>query len=168
VAKKRSALKFLQGQFREEKRVEKVYLALVKGHWPTRRKVVEAPLRKNELQSGERVVRVALDGKTARTEFEVEERFGDRATLVTARPITGRTHQIRVHAAYAGFPLVGDEKYGDDTFNKEMKQLGFRRLFLHAASLAFDMPDGTRCVCEAPLPPDLEMPLATLRESVTK
>lgn len=168
VAKKRSALKFLQDQFREKKKVEKNYLALVKGRWPNRRKVVEAPLRKNELQSGERIVRVALDGKAARTEFDVVERFADRATLIAARPITGRTHQIRVHAGHAGFPLVGDEKYGDDDFNKEMRQIGFRRLFLHAASLAFELPGGNRQKCEAPLPADLENPLAALRVSVTK
>ncbi len=166
VAKKRSALKFLQDQFREEKKIEKNYLALVKGHWPNRRKVVEAPLRKNELQSGERIVRVSLDGKAAKTAFDIVERFGDRATLLIASPITGRTHQIRVHAWHTGFPLVADEKYGDDGFNKEMKQLGFRRLFLHAASLAFDLPDGTRQKCDAPLPLDLEQPLATLRSSV--
>ena len=168
LAKKRSALVYLQSQFREEKQVEKVYTALVRGRWPHRRRTVEIPLSKNVLQSGERVVRADMDGKASKTEFQVLEHFSDKATLVTARPITGRTHQIRVHACHTGHPLVGDEKYGDDLFNKSMKELGFKRLFLHASALRFTLPDKVRIGCEAPMPADLDAALENWREVLSE
>jgi len=162
VAKKRSMLVYLQDLFRGEKKIDKRYMALVKGRWPNRGKVVDAPLQKNELQSGERVVRVSLDGKASKTEFEVVQRF-EESTLIEARPITGRTHQIRVHALHKGHPLVGDEKYGDEDFNRQMKSAGSKRLFLHAASLSFPLPEGAgRLQVKAPLPSELQTVLNNL------
>jgi len=101
-------------------------------------------LQKNNLRSGERMVEVNPEGKESLTEFSVIQRFGDFATLVEARPITGRTHQIRVHARHAGHPIAGDPKYGDDDFSQQIRELGGKRLFLHAASLTTELPDGTR------------------------
>jgi len=155
VAKKRSMLVYLQGLFRGVKQIDKRYLALVRGRWPNRAKVVDASLQKNELSSGERMVRVSLEGKPSKTEFDVVKRF-EEVTLVQAKPITGRTHQIRVHALHKGHPLVGDDKYGNDEFNKQMKKQGCRRLFLHAASLQFMLPDGQSLLVQAPLPEELQ------------
>lgn len=159
VAKKRSMLRYLQDLFRGQKQIDKRYRALVKGQWPNRAKRVEAPLLKNELQSGERIVKVSPEGKASKTLFEVVERYRD-ATLVEASPITGRTHQIRVHAQYKGHPLAGDPKYGDDDFNKMMREYGCRRLFLHAASLRFVLPSGVSLLVEASLPDDLQSVLS--------
>ncbi|MCV6588548.1 MAG: 23S rRNA pseudouridine(955/2504/2580) synthase RluC [Marinobacterium sp.] len=150
VAKKRSALKFLH-QALQGSRITKIYHALVTGHWNASSRRVEAPLRKNELKSGERVVKVQADGKAALTEFRVLNRYGRRATLVEARPITGRTHQIRVHVQFEGHPIIGDDKYGIDDVNQQMKALGLKRLFLHAAELRFPLPGGGRQIIKAPL-----------------
>lgn len=164
VAKKRSVLRFLQEQFRQDKQINKIYLALVKGRWANRRQIIDAPLAKNHLQSGERIVRVNPEGKASKTVFEVVEYLGDTATLMQVRPVTGRTHQIRVHAQSVGHPLAADEKYGDDNFNREIKESGIKRLFLHAASLEFKIMDGSIQKSEAPLPQDLAIPLDVLRK----
>jgi 23S rRNA pseudouridine955/2504/2580 synthase len=95
------------------------------------------------------MVEVAAEGKEALTEFRVLRRFGDFATLVEASPITGRTHQIRVHAKYAGHAIAGDPKYGDETFNREVRELGGRRLFLHAHALRISLPEGQVLAVEA-------------------
>ncbi|MDN6114749.1 MAG: 23S rRNA pseudouridine(955/2504/2580) synthase RluC, partial [Enterobacterales bacterium] len=131
VAKKRSALRALHEQLRM-KGMQKDYLALVRGQWQSHCKVVQAPLLKNILQSGERIVRVNAEGKPSETRFKVEERF-EHATLVKASPVTGRTHQIRVHALHAGHPIAFDDRYGDRDFDAELKGTGLDRLFLHAA-----------------------------------
>tara|TARA_R110002051_G_scaffold65769_2_gene119069 strand:- start:6132 stop:7106 length:975 start_codon:yes stop_codon:yes gene_type:complete len=143
IAKKRSMLRHLHAALRGDG-VRKRYLALVRGHWPATTKRVHAPLQKNNLRSGERMVEVNPEGKESLTEFSVVKRFGDFATLVEARPITGRTHQIRVHARHAGHPIAGDLKYGDDDFSQQIREMGGKRLFLHAASLTTELPDGTR------------------------
>ena len=161
VAKKRSMLKFLQEALRQAGGIDKQYFALVEGRWPNRRQHVEAPLRRNELQGGERIVRVDITGKASRTEFAIVERYA-LATLVRAKPITGRTHQIRVHALHAGHPIVGDDKYGRDDFNKQMRQAGFKRLFLHATALRIPTPEGAWLQVEAPLPDELSQALARL------
>lgn len=160
VARKASVLKDLHAQLRED-RVGKRYLALVSGRWSSRRHFVEAPLKKNTLKSGERVVRVDREGKPARTEFAVVERCSE-ATLVEARPITGRTHQIRVHALQAGHPILGDEKYGDRDANAAAAELGLRRLFLHASALTVELA-GRPIEVHAPLDRDLENVLEKLR-----
>lgn len=141
VAKKRSMLRYLHEALRE-KRIRKVYHALVVGRWPNRRQRVNAPLQRDELRSGERIVRVQAEGKDSITDFQVLRRFGDMATLVEACPLTGRTHQIRVHAQFTGYPIVGDVKYGTDTDNAQMREWGLKRLMLHAAELQLTLPDG--------------------------
>ena len=161
IARKASTLRELHRQLRED-RVDKRYLALVVGQWPRHQGLVEAPLAKNTLQSGERMVRVARDGKQAATEFSVIERFSE-ASLLEAKPITGRTHQIRVHAQFAGHPLLGDDKYADDAARDLAKALGLRRLFLHARSLSFSLPDSGRVTFQAPLDTDLQSILEKLR-----
>ncbi len=164
VAKKRSMLRFLHEQLRNGS-VNKRYLALVVGRWPRRRQLVNAPLMKNVLQSGERMVHVAEQGKPSLTEFSVVERFPG-ATLVEARPVTGRTHQIRVHARHAGHPLLGDDKYGDPEADRQFRERGLRRLFLHAAGLDIPMPEGAPGVTvDAPLAPELEQLLESLRST---
>ena len=119
------------------KTVQKDYLALVRGQWQSHIKVIQAPLLKNELSSGERIVRVSEQGKPSETRFSIEERYIN-ATLVKASPVTGRTHQIRVHTQYAGHPIALDDKYGDKDFDKQMNELGLNRLFLHAFSIRFE------------------------------
>ncbi|AUX93077.1 23S rRNA pseudouridine(955/2504/2580) synthase RluC [Mixta gaviniae] len=163
VAKKRSALRSLHEQLRE-KGMQKDYLALVRGQWPSHLKVVQAPLLKNILQSGERVVRVSSEGKPSETRFKVEERYA-HATLVKASPVTGRTHQIRVHTLHAGHPIAFDDRYGEREFDKQLASTGLRRLFLHAAALSFTHPhSGDRMRMEAPLDDELKQCLAALRK----
>jgi 23S rRNA pseudouridine955/2504/2580 synthase len=162
IAKRAPILRELHRQLRE-KHIEKRYLALVAGKWPRAVRVVDAPLQKNVLQSGERMVRVNREGKRAVTEFSVVERFAG-ATLIEARPITGRTHQIRVHAQQAGFPLLGDDKYSDDRTAAFARQIGLKRLFLHAASLQFSLPDSGELMLQAPLDVTLENILEKLRK----
>ncbi|MFU2099009.1 23S rRNA pseudouridine(955/2504/2580) synthase RluC [Mannheimia haemolytica] len=162
VAKKRSALRSLHEQLRE-KVVQKDYLALVRGQWQAHTKVIKAPLLKNELASGERIVRVSEEGKPSETRFSIEERYAN-ATLVKASPITGRTHQIRVHTQYAGHPIALDDKYGDAEFDSKMKEVGLQRLFLHAHAIRFEHPKtGEEMGITAPLDKTLKGVLAKLR-----
>lgn len=161
VAKKRSMLTFLQQALRERGRVQKTYWALVRGHWPKQLHQVDAPLLRSDGKGGERYVKVHTEGKPSLTHFKVLQRFQD-ATLVEAKPITGRTHQIRVHAKHAGHALVGDEKYGDAGFNAQMQRLGIDRLFLHAAALALVLPNEQTLQLEAPLPLNLQQALTRL------
>lgn len=162
VAKKRSALRALHEQLRD-KTVQKDYLALVRGHWQAHVKQIQAPLLKNELASGERIVKVHSDGKPSETRFRIEERYGG-ATLIKASPITGRTHQIRVHTQYAGHPIACDDKYGDAEFDQKMRALGLNRLFLHAYSIRFIHPkSGEEMVITAPLDKQMKSVLANLR-----
>lgn len=157
IAKKRSMLRHLQAALREKNTsgITKVYQALVIGQWPQTCRRVDAPLLKTEVADDERVVRVHADGKPSLTEFKLLKSYSN-CSLVEARPITGRTHQIRVHAQYMGHSLVGDEKYGDDEFNKAMRALGVKRLFLHAAELGFYLPDAKeKTFVAAPLAADL-------------
>ncbi len=150
IAKKRSMLRHLHEALRGDG-VDKRYMALVRGNWPTAKKRVNAPLLKNTLRSGERMVEVNPEGKDALTEFKVLRRFGEFATLIEASPITGRTHQIRVHALHAGHAIAGDSKYGDEDFTREIRELGGKRLFLHAYALRITLPDGAALNLEAPV-----------------
>ncbi len=132
VASRRSLLRLLHESLREQT-LKKTYLLLVQGSWPKDCRLVDQPLFKNQLSSGERKVRVSANGQTAQTRFEVVKRF-DHTTLVRAFPLTGRTHQIRVHAAFVGCPIVGDEKYAQNLVllpNGEKPQ----RLYLHSESI---------------------------------
>ena len=162
VAKKRSALRSLHEQLRE-KGMQKDYLALVRGQWQSHVKTVQAPLLKNILQSGERIVRVNQEGKPSETRFKVEERYAF-ATLVRCSPVTGRTHQIRVHTQYAGHPIAFDDRYGDREFDKQLADTGLNRLFLHAAALKFTHPGtGEVMRIEAPMDKQLKRCLEVLR-----
>lgn len=140
LAKRRSALRWLHQAIKED-RLKKRYLALLSGNWQQQTVEINVPLRKNTLQNGERVVRVDADGKSSRTNFYRLRQFAT-ATLVEVRPHSGRTHQIRVHAAHMGFPVAGDDKYGDREANAAFKTAGLRRLFLHASALSLPLPDG--------------------------
>jgi 23S rRNA pseudouridine955/2504/2580 synthase len=151
-AKKRSALAALQAEIREG-RVEKRYLALLAGRLPQKRLTVDAPLRKSVLQGGERMVRVDDEGKASRSRFAEVEGFAS-STLAEIAIETGRTHQIRVHAAHIGHPVAGDEKYGEREFNRAMREIGLKRLFLHAARFEFSIGERSFSF-NAPLPRDL-------------
>ena len=158
VARKRSALKALQDQFRERE-TGKTYLALVLGDWPERLKVIDAPLHKYVQGDGERRVKVVgkddADGQRAITLVKVRERLPG-FTLLEVTIKTGRTHQIRVHLAAQGHPIAGDDKYGDFERNKALHKQGLKRMFLHAWRLQFTHPaSGERTELLAPLPPEL-------------
>jgi 23S rRNA pseudouridine955/2504/2580 synthase len=164
ISRKRAVLKELHRLLREG-HVDKRYAALALGTWPRRTRVVDAPLQKNVLQSGERMVRVAKEGKRSITEFSVIERLPG-ATLVEAKPITGRTHQIRVHAQHTGCPLLGDDKYGDQRTEALCQQAGLKRLFLHAKELRFKLPHCGELRLEASLDHHLENALSILRKKM--
>ncbi|KFE55753.1 23S rRNA pseudouridine(955/2504/2580) synthase RluC [Pseudomonas syringae] len=150
IAKKRSMLRHLHEALRGDG-VDKRYMALVRGHWDTSQKRISAPLLKSNLRSGERMVEVNDEGKEALTLFKVLRRFSDFATLVEAKPVTGRTHQIRVHTLHAGHAIAGDTKYGDEDFSREIRDLGGKRLFLHAYMLTVPMQDGSELKLQAPV-----------------
>lgn len=154
LAKRRSALRRLHEQFREG-RVDKNYLALVVGDWQLGDHRVDAPLLVRHRQGGERHVIVNEQGKSARTRFRLSRTFG-KYSLLQCQPKTGRTHQIRVHALHLGYPLAGDERYGDPAENGKVKKLGLKRLFLHAQSIAFPDGHGNELHFTAPLAPGLE------------
>jgi 23S rRNA pseudouridine955/2504/2580 synthase len=164
VARTRAALRLAHAVMREGA-VEKHYLALVAGRWRLGRKTVDAPVLTRARAGGERVVRVHQAGKIAVSTFAVVEHYANVATLMDVAIHTGRTHQIRVHAAFAGHPVAGDEKYGDRDANAGLRAHGLRRMFLHAASIAFRWPDtGAAFRAEAPLPADLAAVLARLSD----
>ncbi|MEO8011042.1 MAG: RluA family pseudouridine synthase [Dokdonella sp.] len=151
-ARKRSALTALQAEIREG-RASKHYLALLGGHLPQKRMTVNQPLRKFVLQGGERMVRVDAEGKASVSHLAELERYA-MATLTEIAIETGRTHQIRVHAAHVGHPVAGDEKYGERELNRALREHGLKRLFLHAARFEFSI-GGRDFSFSAPLPADL-------------
>ena len=155
IARKPAALRTLHALMREGQ-VEKRYLALVKGKWELGKKRIDVPLRTDIRVGGERTVKADASGKDSVSHFKPVQFFGKRASLVEVALETGRTHQIRVHAAHAGYPLAGDEKYGDAEFNEKMKAAGLTRMFLHAHQVSFVWPDsGVEFSVSAPLPADL-------------
>lgn len=161
IAKRRSFLRAFQEQLRHGT-VVKHYLALVAGAWQGGRQTVTAPLRKNTLQGGERMVMVDENGKQAISVFTPVTRLA-ASTLVEVNLKTGRTHQIRVHGTHIGHPLAGDTKYGDANFNREMKSHGLRRLFLHAHYLEFmDASTDEVITVSAPLDNELKAVLDCL------
>jgi 23S rRNA pseudouridine955/2504/2580 synthase len=163
IARKASALRTLHALLREGQ-FEKGYLALVQGPWDLGRKRIDVPLRTDLRVSGERTVRAHASGKEAVSEFKPVQFFGSRATLMEVAIHTGRTHQIRVHAAHAGHPVAGDEKYGDAEFNRRMREVGLSRMFLHAHSVSFEWPGGGSFSASAPLPDELRAVLDRLGE----
>ena len=157
LAKTRRALVRLHAQLREGE-VDKRYLALVKGDWVNERQHVRLALTKYVTKAGERRVNVDAEGAASHTIVSLIRRFG-RFSLVEAQLRTGRTHQIRVHLAHLGFPIVGDDKYGDFELNKALARADARprlaRMFLHAASIALEHPMGGQPLAfQAPLPGD--------------
>ncbi|MEM9208085.1 MAG: RluA family pseudouridine synthase [Pseudomonadota bacterium] len=153
LTKRRSALRRLHAQFRESQ-VEKNYFALVTGDWQHGDVVIDQPLLVNHRQGGERHVVVSPDGKPARTRVRLSRRFSG-CCLVQCVPETGRTHQIRVHLAHAGHPIVGDVRYGNAATNREFAKRGMNRLFLHAQSIAFPDDGGNERLFTAPMPESL-------------
>jgi len=162
LARQGKTLKNLGAQFRENT-VHKTYHALVAGAWPEAITEVGAALKRQEAQGGERFVSVDTEGKKALTRFRILEMFAE-ASLVQARPVTGRTHQIRVHAQLAGHPIIGDEKYAEDDSNRHFAKLGIRRLCLHARELSLTHPEtGKTLTVRAPYDSQFEQALAQLR-----
>jgi 23S rRNA pseudouridine955/2504/2580 synthase len=155
VAKKRSALTALHDMMREG-RIEKRYLTLVAGRWANPLQHVKVPLFKYLTPDGERRVRVSSEGKASHSVVRLVRRWA-RFSLLEVELKTGRTHQIRVHLAHLGFPLCGDDKYGDFALNKALEAEGLKRMFLHAAQLSFVHPlTGEAIALQAPLPPELQ------------
>jgi 23S rRNA pseudouridine955/2504/2580 synthase len=162
VARDRSTLTALHALIRNGG-MHKTYMALVAGSWQLGTKRIDAPLATDNRQHGERHVRVAAAGKDSVSVFKPLQFFGSLATLMEVDIPTGRTHQIRVHASFAGHPLLGDDKYGDRDRNAELKRHGLKRTFLHAQSVAFEWPgSGVPFHASAPLPPELAAVLDTI------
>jgi 23S rRNA pseudouridine955/2504/2580 synthase len=167
LAKKRPALTELHRQLREGA-VQKVYCTLVKGRWREGKRSVALPLHKYVSQSGERRVSVRQDGLPAHTVFHLRRNWSG-FSLLEAELKTGRTHQIRVHLAHLGFPIAGDDKYGDFALNRQLAKQGLKRMFLHASRVAFAHPhSGALLKLEAPLPADLQGFLAMLETGETR
>jgi 23S rRNA pseudouridine955/2504/2580 synthase len=161
LAKKRSALTALHSQLRNGQ-VDKRYLVLVGGRWRNQKQSVELALHKFVTGSGERRVVVDEEGMPSQTVFRLKQRWED-FSLLEAELKTGRTHQIRVHLAHLGFPIAGDDKYGDFAANKVLASQGLRRMFLHAARVTLKHPEtGDRIQIESPLPGELSSFIAGL------
>ena len=156
VARRRSALRTLHALLHQGA-LEKRYLALVAGSWQLGHKRIDVPLKTHQRQGGERVVKAHASGKSSATEFRPVQFFGKRATLMEAALETGRTHQIRVHAAYAGHPVAGDDKYGERAANESLRKVGLHRMFLHAQTVSFVWPEtGREFTASVPLDDELK------------
>jgi 23S rRNA pseudouridine955/2504/2580 synthase len=166
IAKQRETLLNLHKLLREGG-ITKHYLALVKGRWRGKGRIIDAALRKNLLESGERRVKVSEEGKEAQSVFEPVTLYKE-CSLMQIQLMQGRTHQIRVHAVHAGHPIAGDSKYGDPDFNRHMKGLGLKRMFLHARSVACQLSSGRKVHVTAPLGEDLQAMLKRLDEGRTQ
>ncbi|MBC7944973.1 MAG: RluA family pseudouridine synthase [Burkholderiales bacterium] len=161
LAKKRAALLGLHAALREGN-VEKRYLALTSGVWRNARQNVRLPLKRYLTARNERRVAVGEDGQTTHTVFTLERSWHD-FSLLNAELKTGRTHQIRVHLSHLGFPIAGDDKYGNFALNRQLAKRGLKRMFLHAASLVVEHPvTGALLDLNAPLPEELASFLQTL------
>ena len=154
VARDPATLRTIHGLLREGQ-CDKRYLVLVAGKWDLGHKRIDVPLRTDTRIGGERTVRADASGKPSVSDFRPVQFFSNAATLMEVALHTGRTHQIRVHATYAGHPVAGDEKYGDAEFNARMREIGLTRMFLHAHSMSFEWPQGGPFSASAPLPPEL-------------
>ena len=166
IAKRRTYLIHFQNQLRHRK-MNKQYLAIVSGKWPKGKTLVDEPLLKTHLPSGERIVLVDKAGKASQTRFELVESLGDYS-LIQAKPLTGRTHQIRVHARHCFCPLLGDEKYSDlEKDGSVLNKLKIKTFMLHAKSLSFTLPETEEWVnMEAPLPKGMSDVINTLQDNV--
>ncbi|WP_210418693.1 23S rRNA pseudouridine(955/2504/2580) synthase RluC [Aliikangiella coralliicola] len=164
IAKRRSYLTHFHELLRTKK-MRKEYIAIVCGDWDNHQNRVTAPLKKNQPKSGERYVTVDNEGKASETGFKCLKRFGDYS-LIKAMPMTGRTHQIRVHAQFAGCPLLGDDKYSETNEHRELLgSLKLKTFLLHAQKLSFTTPDSDKIVTfEAPLSQTFENTIEYLRQ----
>lgn len=165
VGKKRLALTALHDMFREHGAgADKRYIVLVKGRWMNTTQHVKLPLHKYLTEGGERRVSVSPDGKASHTVFRLLARWPEMS-LLEAQLKTGRTHQIRVHLAHLGFPILGDEKYGDFALNKSLRRDGLKRMALHAWRIAFRHPlTAAPLECVAPLPEGIVSYIATVNQ----
>lgn len=156
LAKRKRILREIHALLREGK-VIKIYSALTKGKWKDSELKVDVPLHKDYQDGGKHVVEVKRDGKSALTVFKTIRSYHRHASLMEVKLFTGRTHQIRVHAQHQGHPIAGDDRYGDSDFNKLARQLGLKRMFLHAKSIDFTLPStGQQIKVTAPLDSELE------------
>ena len=161
VAKRRSTLRSIN-QLLREGRVEKRYLALVRGNWQLGSIEIDEPL-KSDRRPGEVRTRVDAGGKPAQSQFRPIEQFGNVAAFMDVRIGTGRTHQIRAHAAHLQHPIAGDDRYGDERFNEHMNDLGLDRMFLHAHAVEFQWPESdVEFSVSVPLPAELGRVLESL------
>ncbi len=164
LAKNRSTLLELHELLRDSL-IDKRYYALVHGYWEDDERTVNLPLLKDRAESGIRHVRVSQEGQPSTTRFKVERHFSHQMTLVEAKPLTGRMHQIRVHTAHTGHPILGDETYGKRTLNRALKKQGLKRLFLHAHCLTFMLPSTMKKISvTAPLSPELVVFIDSLND----
>jgi 23S rRNA pseudouridine955/2504/2580 synthase len=161
IAKTRPALTRLHELFRRERAMEKIYRAVLAGRWQGGEQLVDAPLQKNTLQGGERMVCVDPDGKPAQSLFTPLDYYKE-ATYAEIHLYTGRTHQIRVHAAHVGHPVAGDPKYGNKNFNQYLKNNNLKRMFLHAYKLSFELDKAYEVI--APLDQDWHALMALLQQ----
>lgn len=162
VGKKRSALTKLHDMMREN-HMRKRYLMLVKGKWQDQKRRVVLSLVKKDLPNGEKRVSVGEGGQHSETIFYLKQRLGEY-TLLEAELVTGRTHQLRVQLAHLGYPILGDDKYGDFALNKQLQKQGLKRMFLHSAETTLRHPlTEEPLILAAPLPHDLENYLKVLR-----
>lgn len=166
VAKKRAALVALHDAIKFNK-TDKRYLMLVKGLWTEKTKRVELPLHKFVLPNGERRVVVQADGQHSETYFTLRSTFAN-CSLLEARLVTGRTHQLRVQLAHLGFPILGDDRYGDFELNKKLQKAGLKRMFLHSCETRLKHPVSNQPLrLVAPLPDELKRYLDGLEEQLT-
>ncbi|MDH5545982.1 MAG: 23S rRNA pseudouridine(955/2504/2580) synthase RluC [Gammaproteobacteria bacterium] len=163
LAKKASILKSLHEQIRSGA-MKKHYQALVVGRLERAIDKVDVPLKKFVAKNGERFVKVDREGKSATTLVKVERLF-HHASLLSLELLTGRTHQIRVHCAHIGHPIIGDEKYGDEQYNQQSRTKGIKRLCLHARRLQFSIPGKDKVIdIVAPLDNAFQAAIATLEK----
>lgn len=160
LTKQVDVLRGLHSEIRE-RQIDKRYCALLRGHLPTGLESINAALHASRAQGAEKRARVKADGKMSETIIEQVDAVGPHS-LVQMRLVTGRMHQIRAHAQHIGHCVAGDRHYGDQEFNHEMAGRGLKRLFLHAASIGFEV-GGQRIEVAAPLPPELASVLNRLR-----
>ena len=162
LAKKKKILRELHALLRAGQ-LKKIYWALTQGQWQDAELRVNLPLQKDYREGGKHVVAVHDEGKSALTIFKPIQVF-KQASLVEVQLLTGRTHQIRVHASYQGHPIAGDDRYGEAEFNKFARHLGLKRMFLHARSVDFTLPSSNQHIkVVAPLDPELEAGIETFK-----
>lgn len=161
LAKKRSILVSLHTQLQDHK-IDKRYLALIKGDWQGGSKKISANLERVAGPKGERMVRVSAAGKASTSIIKPMQKFQEY-TLVEIQLKTGRTHQARVHCAHLSQPITGDDRYGDPDTNKNLAKIGLKRLFLHAASIEFLSNENKKIKIKAPLPSELKKVLTKLK-----